>query len=482
MRVLLISPNRQTFVHPVPPIGILYLTSIARKRGHEVRVVDLMFRRKPLFDVELAVREFEPEVIGISIRNIDTLFSKTLFEIPDIQRMMTTIRSLSTAPVVLGGAGFSIFPLELTEELKADYGIAGEADNAFPMLLEALRGDRELSGVPGLIYRQNHRLIANPVEMVDDLDQIPVQAIEDIDWRTYGRFRGNFGVFSRKGCPLDCIYCPEAPLHGHVPRLRSARLVVDEMASIVETTGLPWFDFADTLFNAPREHMMAVCQEILDRKLKVCFEVELNPVGQDEESVRLLKASGCIGVDLTADSGSTVMLRNLNKGYTRDMVLRTASLYAKHRIPYTVGFLLGGPGEDITTVEESLDLARRLPGGATSYFGVGIRVFRGTALESLYKGVCGKDGSDLLNMAFYFSESLDSTCMGRLIDAYQKDFRLYLCDLMYEGNQARALRMADFLNIRPLWKGGRTLRIIDFFLSAGRRSVSWDGAEHRFVS
>jgi radical SAM superfamily enzyme YgiQ (UPF0313 family) len=481
MRVLLISPNRQTFIHPVPPIGILYLASIARQKGHEVHVVDFMFRRKPLVEIELAIREFEPQVVGISIRNIDTLFSKTLFELPQIQLVVEKIRSLTTAPIVLGGAGFSIFPIELTEVLSADYGIAGEADNAFPILLTALEKNGALSQVPGLVYRINGTLRGNLTERVVDLDRIPIQAIEDIDWQAYGRNRGNFGVFTRKGCPLDCIYCPEAPLYGHTPRLRSPRLVADEIEYIVETTGLRWFDFADTLFNAPREHMMAVCQEIIDRKARMQFEVELNPLGQDKESVKLLKAAGCMGVNLTADSGSTAMLKSLNKGYTREMILNTAALYVKFRIPYTVGFLLGGPGENRSTLDETLALVRQLPGGATTYFGIGIRVFRGTALEKFYKETSGKEGGDLLNLCFYFSAGLDASFMEQLIDAYQKDFRLHLCDLMYEGNQAMALRVADYFNVRPLWRGGRILRIIDF-LSGGRKPVFWDAENHRFYT
>ncbi|MBF0406028.1 MAG: cobalamin-dependent protein [Candidatus Riflebacteria bacterium] len=480
MRILFISPNRQTFVHPVPPLGMLYIAAGAKKHGHEVKVLDLMFKKRIGKLVEEAVREFSPELVGVSIRNVDTLFSKSRFDVPDIKECVDTVRQMSSAPIILGGSAFSIFPKELMETLSADFGIAGEADEAFPLFLSKWSKREDISDIPGLVQHTGNTWIINPPQKVENLDAIPFQAIEDIDWKSYGRYRGNFGVFTRKGCPLDCIYCPEAPIHGHKPRLRSPKRSVDEIEHIIDVTRLPWFDFADTLFNAPREHAVNVCEELIKRHVPIKYEVELNPVGQDEESVKLLKASGCIGVDLTADSGSNSMLENLRKGYTREMLLKTAELYFKHNIPYTVGFILGGPGENVTTLKETLNLADNLPGGATSYFAVGIRVFRGTELERIYCLDKTASGS-LLPLNFYLSPDFDETCIRLLMKAYRRNFRIHLCDLMYEGASAFALKMADFWNIRPLWSTGRTLRIFDFVFNGGKIAFKWDKESCQFV-
>lgn len=479
MRILLISPNRQTIVHPVPPIGMLYIAAILRQKGHTVRVLDLMFVPDPLAAIAAAVADLDPQLIGLSIRNVDTLFSKTRFEIPDLARYVRHLRTLSTAPLILGGAGFSLFPEPLVVLLGADYGIAGEADEAFPLFLNRLASNGELADVPGLVFRQAGRLVARPPHCVADLDAIPFQAVDQIDYRQYGRRRGNMGVFTRKGCPLDCVYCPEAPLHGHTPRLRSASRVVDEIEFIVDRTGVRYFDFADTLFNAPRSHAMDVCQVLVDRKTRIRFEVELNPVGQDEESVRLLKAAGCMGVDLTADSGSDRMLVSLNKGYTADMVAHVARLYHKHGIPYTTGFILGGPGENRETLEETLSFARhRLPGASGSYFAVGIRVFPGTALAARCRRENAGQGAEL-DLNFYLSRDLDAACMNRLIQAYHEDWRLYLCDFFYEGPMASAMRLADLMNVRPLWKAGRFPRLYEYIRSGGRRKIRWDEQQRR---
>ncbi|MFA6033458.1 MAG: radical SAM protein [Myxococcota bacterium] len=481
MRVLILAPNRQRFVHPVPPIGALYIAAAARRAGHEVRVTDLMYSADPIASVKRSLAEFQPEVVGISIRNTDTLFSKDIYEIPQIKLYADAVRELTTAKLILGGAGYSFFAEELAGDLEADYGIKGEADRSFPKLLGCIAAGTDPASIAGLVYRKNGAFVSNPPDRVEDLDSIPFQAMDLIDGRAYSKCRANLGVFTRKGCPMDCIFCPEDQIHGHAVRLRSARLVVDEIEYLSDLTGVRYFDFADTLFNMPREHALAVCHEIIDRRVKIKFEVELNPLGQDDESVKLLKAAGCMGVDLTSDTGSETMLKNLRKGFTKELVMRAAGLYRKHGIPYTVGFLLGGPGENRSTVKETLDFIDALPGCSGVYMGVGIRVFKGTGLAPIFASEYGeKAEAGMHHPSFYVSPEFDGAAP-LLIDYYKRNLGCYISDFLYEGAQLKAMKMADWMNIRPIWKHGKTPRIIDLLMHLGKTpDIAWDKKDRRF--
>ena len=95
-----------------------------------------------------AIHEFNPDVIGISVRNIDDQsMENTQFLLDDVREAVAVCRSLSKAPIVLGGAGYSIFPESSLEYLGADMGIQGEGEKAFPALLKRIeRG-------PGLFRR-----------------------------------------------------------------------------------------------------------------------------------------------------------------------------------------------------------------------------------------------------------------------------------------------------------------------------------------
>jgi radical SAM superfamily enzyme YgiQ (UPF0313 family) len=325
MRVQILSLNRDRFVHRVAPIGPLHLAAALREKGHEVGLVDLMFSDDPERDLVDAVAAFRPELLGVAIRNVDSLLGKDEYRIPELKRYVEAVRKVSTAPMIAGGPGFSLFPEELVAEFGFEYGLVGEADRSLPALVDAIASGADPSAIPGLVLRRDGRFVSNPPDIVEDLDAIPFQAVDLIPAGLYAARRGNLAVFTRKACPLDCIYCPEAALHGQKVRLRSAKRVVDELEFIVATTGVRDFDFADTTFNVPREHALAVCEEIVRRGLRIRFEVELSPLDQDAESVRLLRRAGCIGVDLTADSGSDRMLGVLNKGFTADQIHRGAN-------------------------------------------------------------------------------------------------------------------------------------------------------------
>ncbi|EKD52291.1 MAG: hypothetical protein ACD_62C00066G0001 [uncultured bacterium] len=483
MKILIVSPNREAFVHRVAPIGPLYLVAALEERGHTVRFVDGMFLSDPFEAFAQAVRDFQPDLVGLAIRNIDTLLAKDVYHMPEFKRYIEILRQFSKAPVVAGGPGFSLMPDEIMRSFDLDFGIAGEADLALPALAESLNNKTSYASLPGLLYRDQGKLIINKPEQIEDLDAIPFQAVAHIDAKSYGRYRGNLAVFTRKACPMKCIYCPEAALHGNRVRLRSAKRVVDELEYIVKTTGVLDFDFADTTFNVPREHAVAVCEEIIRRGLKIRFEVELSPIGQNDESVRLLKAAGCIGVDLTAESGSDRMLDTLRRGFTADLTLKAGALYKRHGIPYTAGFLLGGPGENRQSVEDSIHLAKALPGMTSAYFTVGIRLFKNTELVrlALEEGVI-KSTDELIKPVFYLSEQFDTACAHSLLTACHRSLRLYVSDLFYTPMMRKFFGTADRRNVRPIWKFGTLPKLLEWGLRLGRPGLRWDQGKRCYVA
>ena len=67
-----------------------------------------------------------------------------------VKEVVDQCRKLSHATIILGGAGFSIFPQVTLDFLGADIGLQGEGENSFLTLLERLRDKTDLSEIPGL--------------------------------------------------------------------------------------------------------------------------------------------------------------------------------------------------------------------------------------------------------------------------------------------------------------------------------------------
>src|SRR5262249_17550939 len=129
LRVLLISANTEKLPDPVFPLGAAYMAAVATQHGHTVDTFDLCFldALRPALDEK--VRAAAPQVIGISLRNLDSSsYPQNTSYIDDYKRLVDALRQLTDAPIVLGGAGFTVMPTTIMEYLGADVGVVGEGE------------------------------------------------------------------------------------------------------------------------------------------------------------------------------------------------------------------------------------------------------------------------------------------------------------------------------------------------------------------
>src|SRR5450759_2054892 len=146
MKVLLISANTLRVPYPVYPLGLDYVAGSLDSR-YSTRIVDLN-EFNDLEELGVIIREFSPDFIGVSIRNIDntdTINSRGF--LAEYQNLVRQIRKNSEAKLILGGSGFTVFPVEFLHALDADYGIAGEGER-LPLLLEALEKNESVQSIP----------------------------------------------------------------------------------------------------------------------------------------------------------------------------------------------------------------------------------------------------------------------------------------------------------------------------------------------
>ena len=133
MRVLLISGNREDMEIRVPALGLACVAAATENAGHETRLLDSMVTKSPQMAVAEAIDDFHPEVIGVSVRNIDDQKMRNpRFLLDQAREAIAWCRQSSGAPVVLGGAGFSILPQPILQYLDAEMGVQGEGETFFP--------------------------------------------------------------------------------------------------------------------------------------------------------------------------------------------------------------------------------------------------------------------------------------------------------------------------------------------------------------
>ena len=177
MRLLLINSNRFHQPWPVIPFGLCCVAAAAEAAGHEVRVLDLCFSRKPARDMERAIAEFHPDVTGVSIRNIDNgACHNTLFLLDDVcVSVIGPLKRIFPGPIVIGGPSVGINGAEMLEFFGLEFAIRGDGEAAITEFLRRLSAGEPLNGMGGLVRRSGGRIVEdNPPMLVENLDRLPL--------------------------------------------------------------------------------------------------------------------------------------------------------------------------------------------------------------------------------------------------------------------------------------------------------------------
>jgi radical SAM superfamily enzyme YgiQ (UPF0313 family) len=377
MKALLVNTNLMK--PPVAPVGLDYLADSVRAAGHEPLLLDLCFSADVKADIEAACRQ-GPDIIGCTVRNTDDCyFASGAFFLPAVKDIVTSLRRCSDAPVVLGGVGFSVMPEAVVQFCGAHYGIAGEGEEAFVSLCGALRRRSALAEVPGLVFRSERGLSRTPVAEVD-LDRLPPRSRSFVDNRRYFAEGGQAGFETRRGCAMACIYCADPVAKGRRTRLLQPHRVVEEIRALLRQ-GIDSLHTCDPEFNVPLAHAHDVCRAMIEDGLgeKVRWYAYCAPAPFDAETAALMRRAGCAGIDFGVDSGSERMLRRLGRHF-RPADIEAAALACRQAgIPFMYDLLLGGPDETRDSLQESLDLMRRV-GPDCVGVSLGVRVYDGTPL------------------------------------------------------------------------------------------------------
>jgi len=458
-RVLLVSTNRERAPYPVVPNGLACVASALEEAGHDVRVLDLMFARDPDEAARRAARDFDPDVIGVSVRNIDNSDSIALRHYtPDAVATLAALReSAPRARIVAGGAAFGVAPLALFDALGVDYGVAGDGERATVALVNALAAGREPGDLPGLVRARDGQAVFTPPGEDADLDALPRPRLHRwFDLRRYERIGATIPIQTKRGCVYKCVYCTYRNVEGWGYRLRDAESVADEVAEL-RAHGVRHFDFVDSTFNSPPGHAREVCEAIVRRAPRVTLETtNFTPAAAFPDLLASMRAAGFTSLGITAESASDAVLERMQKGFGAETVHRAAERIEAAGIRSLWIFLVGGPGETAATLEETLRFAAwRLRRGDAVYTTVGLRVYPGTTLRDIAVREGALDAADpLLDPRFYFSPALS-------VDAAIARLRRFAADhprFMFSADSRSVIlpwltRAASVLRLpRPHWR------------------------------
>jgi radical SAM superfamily enzyme YgiQ (UPF0313 family) len=413
MKILLISVNREKMPFPVFPLGLAYIASALRGKGHQIEVMDLYFPQEVGVDLKATLHRFQPHLIGISLRNLDNLtYPTSISYLKEVEEVVGICRQSTESLLIIGGSGYSLAPQELLQFLDVDFGIVGEGEEIFLQLIISLENGNPISPSPHLLIKGKS---FSP--KIEGARVFPIQSADRSLFETHRYLEeGGMGnIQTKRGCPFSCIYCTYPLLEGKKVRLRKVGEVVEEIQHLVEDR-VDYIYFVDDIFNYPPSFAESLCREMVQRKIYVKWSAFVNPGFLSEMLLQWMKEAGCVGIEFGTDSGSSIMLQNYKKSFSREDIIQSSRNCSKLNINYCHYLLFGGPGEDEKTIEESFQLMDQIDPTAVIAM-LGIRIYPGTEMEriSCAQGVIPQD-SNLIYPHFYISPRLG----GRLIEMVQE--------------------------------------------------------------
>jgi len=430
LNVILAVPKWLT-QRPIQPMGLLYLGAALRKAGHLVTIIDGEVEQLDNDTIARAVARAQPDLFGITA---------TTAQANEAFALATAVKALSPDTfIALGGAHAAALTTESLQECPALDAVAfGEGEVTIVELVERLRARETLEGVDGVAFRQGGEILVNPDrELIDDLDTIPFPAWDLIPMHKYvastwfpNKVKSYTNIFTSRGCPYGCTFCGAKTTWTRKFRARSPENVVAEMEEVWNRYKIPNFFISDDLFTLNRKRVMAICQLILERDLKLTWTCLSRVNTVDAEMLALMKKAGCYLISYGLESGSQKVLDQLDKATTIEHGIKAVEMTKAAGIKVFGSFMIGSPGETAETVDETIRYIRRLD---LDEIGLGVTTaYPGTDLfDTFGKDAKGLDWSKAL--AFNPSEADHSSVFLKCTDLDDDEVRRLFHKAMREA-------------------------------------------------
>ncbi len=335
-----------------PPLGLGYIAASLRRHNIDVEIIDCTFLSQE--EAIQRVKHSKPQIIGFY-----SMFSMKKTSIDMASKLRNDCDLL-----VVGGPLPTLDPLSYLDVF--DVVVVGEGEEAMMEIEECYERGADLAAIQGIAYRYNGDVKSTENRrFIENLDSLPFPSRDLFDNDAYKRhYVRRFGysispVITSRGCPFSCDFCSR-PVFGQSFRVRSAANIVDEIEEIMEL-GYDRIWFADDCFTLNREQVLAVCDELLRRRLEIGWECLSRVDTMDYEIAERMRLAGCIRVFFGIESGTNKILSLMKKQITVEQAKK--AVYVAKRAGLQVGafFILGYPGENDNSVLDTIRFASGLP-------------------------------------------------------------------------------------------------------------------------
>lgn len=323
-----------------PPLGLMYVAAALEKAGHEVVIVDGEPKNLNPSEMFWKIMDLKPDFVGLTA---------TTPEFHAILGLAGVIKLYSPETVtIVGGAHVSVRPNESVKHSAIDYVVVDEGERAIVEIVNNRPADPVVK-----------------LPLIGNLNDNVLPARHLINYKNYnypipgkGMVRMD-AIESSRGCPFSCTFCH---MRKTSHRLRSPRLVVDEIEKSHKKYGTEFFMFFDDTLTVKKSFVLEICDEIIIRGLhkKVCFYANTRANTTDREMLQKMKDANITEMSTGVESGNDLVLRNIKKGTQKKQYKQVYKWMHEIGLQTRGSFIVGLPHETHKTVMDTINFAREL--------------------------------------------------------------------------------------------------------------------------
>ncbi|HHT9113658.1 MAG TPA: B12-binding domain-containing radical SAM protein [Candidatus Wunengus sp. YC65] len=385
------------------PMELAYMAALLQEKGIETRLRDFPIERGTWGDVEVELRKFLPDLLIISVGTPTVDYDLFVCEIA--KKINPNIITLAK------GAHFDIFDKESMEKFPhLDIVIRHEVEAVMSELLK----EENLEYIAGITFKTtDNKIIRNSNHKIfTDLDSLPFPARNLLKNQLYTRpdtCEPLTVVMTSRGCPFRCTFCLAGELSDYTLIMRDPIRVADEIEECIKKYKIENFFFYADTFTYKKEWVITLCEEIIKRGLRIKWGANSRADTLDEDSIKVMKRSGCEVLGFGLESGRQETLNKSKKGIKLQNSENAIRLCKKHGIKSYMVFMIGFPWETREHVIDTIEFAIKLDGDFVDF--TVVYPYPGTELYQMAKEMklfdetklCGHDISRAMQKTLYLS-------------------------------------------------------------------------------
>ncbi len=383
MKITLINPNLITqkgdfFGTGIPflPITLAYTASSLQNKGYELTVIDAfgedpkrITKQKNVFVQGLNLNEIIARIPDHTETII--LYASLVITHNANLKIIKAIREKFSVPIIVlenihSVVGYSLLKVHQDFlQAGADFIVMGDPEERCLNLINSIKNNKQPK-IDGIIFKSKGKTIIKPINSYPkNLDQIPFPAWDLFPIKNYWSLcyshapikKSYLPLLTSRGCPYHCEFCITPQLLGSLWRPRSAKNVVDELEHYIKMFNVREFHIEDLNPTVSKQRIVQICQEIIHRKLKIELKIVAGTKAEtiDQPTISWMKKAGFSYISISPESGSTRMLKKMNKNFDYEHGLNIVKYMHTINITSQACFVIGFPGEE----KQDLNLTRK---------------------------------------------------------------------------------------------------------------------------